>query len=89
MKSCGHFVLHSSSRKQVDCVMEIDDFIKRTQVIGLRCSCFSPTPMGPILWELEVRGFVDTVTSQASFFLAVTSSFNSFDKTKYLILTLS
>ena len=37
--------------------------------------------------SLEMRGFVDTVTSQASFCLAVTSGFNGFDKTKYLVLT--
>ena len=44
--------------------------------------------IGPTL-SLEVRGFVDTVTSQASFCLAVTSGFNGFDETKYLVLTLS
>ena len=41
------------------------------------------------LSQLEMRGFVDTVTSQASFCLAVTSGFNGFDETKYLVLTLS
>ena len=44
---------------------------------------------GVALWGVEVRGFVDTVTSQASFCLAVTSGFNGFDETKYLVLTLS
>ena len=40
------------------------------------------------LSQLEMRGFVDTVTSQASFCLTVTSGFNGFDETKYLVLTL-
>ena len=38
---------------------------------------------------VELRGFVDTVTSQASFCLAMTSGFNGFDKRKYLVLTFS
>ena len=41
------------------------------------------------VWGIEMRGFVDTMTSQASFCLAVTSGFNGFDETKYLVLTLS
>ena len=43
------------------------------------------------LWRLavEMRGFFDTMTSQACFCLAVTSGFNVFDETKNFVLNLS
>ena len=37
--------------------------------------------------KLEMRGFDDTVTSQAYFCLVATSGFNNFDETRNLVLT--
>jgi len=58
-------------------------------VFLFRISCIVfGIPPSRFLASLASRGNL-TVTSQASFCLAVTSGFNGFDGTKYLVLTLS